>query len=456
MFNTTSRGFGAFFEEWDIILTPITALPTPKVGTTEYLTISDNPSVLDWFDNLWRNFAFTPLANLCGMPAISLPLAEHENGLPLGIQALARQANDGLLLQLAAQIERAIDGKWNTGRKPKVHATNGLEFRYVHNTGTSPLPFEALAEAIKGRRSDYGHISGLQLDRFAPAEAWSSLPYRPVFVGDTATGVLHGGVVTAMLDESCGMAVQLALDGARAIATLDLRIDYQKPATPGLDIKAHSVCYRATRSIAFVRSTAYQDSEDDPVATATACFMIGANRTNMLADRRWSRALPTLEAPDDPAGPFANSPFAHALGIRVGDDGTLTMPFSPKIIGNPILPAIHGGMTGAFLETSAIIGVTRELGVSPPKPIGLTVNYLRSGRALDSVANVSIVKQGRRVVAFEARAWQDDANKPIATAFGHFMLRQTPEGTRNRIAGNRPTKAAPVPVTAPRILLAKS
>src|SRR6478735_5986938 len=73
-----------------------------------------------------------------------------------------------------------------------------------------------------------GQISGLQLDRAAPGEAWSSLPYRPVFVGDTATGVLHGGVVTAMLDESCGMAVQLALDGTRAIATLDLRIDYQK------------------------------------------------------------------------------------------------------------------------------------------------------------------------------------------------------------------------------------
>ena len=138
------------------------------------------------------------------------------------------------------------------------------------------------------------------------------------------------------------------------------------------------------------------------------------------------RALPTLEAPEDPTSPFAQSPFARCLGIRIGEDGTLVMPFSPKIIGNPILPAIHGGMTGAFLETTAIVGVTRELGVSPPKPIGLTINYLRSGRALDSYANVSIVKQGRRVVAFEAQAWQDDPAKPIASAFGHFMLRQTP------------------------------
>jgi uncharacterized protein (TIGR00369 family) len=294
----------------------------------------------------------------------------------------------------------------------------------------APLPFDELARAIKGRRSVYGAISGLQLDRAAPGEAWSSLQYRPVFVGDTATGVLHGGVVTAMLDESCGMAVQLALDDARAIATLDLRIDYQKPATPGLAIRAHSICYRVTRSIAFVRATAYQEAEDDPVATATACFMVGANRTNIFKDSPVDAGTtPTLDAPDDPTGPFANSPFARCLGIRAGDDGTLVMPFSPKIIGNPILPAIHGGMTGAFLESTAIVGVTRELGVSAwPKPIGLTINYLRSGRALDSYASASIVKQGRRVVAFEAKAWQDDPERPIASAFGHFMLRRTPGG----------------------------
>jgi uncharacterized protein (TIGR00369 family) len=290
------------------------------------------------------------------------------------------------------------------------------------------LPFELLAKAIDARRSVYGSISGLRLDRAAPGEAWSSLPYRPVFVGDTETGVLHGGVVTAMLDESCGMAVQLALDGTRAIATLDLRIDYQKPATPGLDVKAHSFCYRVTRSIAFVRSTAYQESEDDPVATATACFMVGANRTNMLTDRPHSNGpQPALEAPEESAGLFANSPFARCLGIRAGEDDMLVMPFSPRIIGNPVLPAIHGGITGAFLETTAIVGVTRELGIlTPPKPIGLTINYLRSGRALDSYARASIVKQGRRVVAFEAQAWQDDPGKPIASAFGHFMLRKTP------------------------------
>jgi len=123
VFNSTARAFGSFFEDWDIVLTPITALPTPRVGTTEYLTISDNPSVLDWFENLWRNFAYTPLANLCGIPGLSMPLGTQESGLPLGIQAQARQANDGLLLQLAAQLERALGGRWNDGRQPARHVT---------------------------------------------------------------------------------------------------------------------------------------------------------------------------------------------------------------------------------------------------------------------------------------------------------------------------------------------
>ena len=125
VFNATARGFGAFFQDWDIILTPITALPTPKIGTTEYLTTSDNPDVLDWFGHLWEFFAYTPLSNLCGIPAISLPMGRQENGLPFGIQAQAAQAQDGLLLQLAAQIERALGGRWNDGRRPGVHVTAG-------------------------------------------------------------------------------------------------------------------------------------------------------------------------------------------------------------------------------------------------------------------------------------------------------------------------------------------
>jgi amidase len=124
VFNQVSRGFGDFFEEWDILLTPISTKTTHRLGTMDYITLNDSDTPYEWFHNLWGMYAYTPLGNLCGVPAISLPIAEHDNGLPLGMHALAKQANDGLLLQLAAQVERALDGKWNGGRLPGVHVTN--------------------------------------------------------------------------------------------------------------------------------------------------------------------------------------------------------------------------------------------------------------------------------------------------------------------------------------------
>ena len=147
---------------------------------------------------------------------------------------------------------------------------------------------------IKGRRSDYGHISGLRLDLAARGEAWPSLPYRPVFVGDTETRVLHGGVVPAMLDESCGMAVQLALDGTSGIATLtwdglpeagNARPRHQGPFGR---LPRHAVDRLRTRH-------RLQKSEDDPVATATACHdrreprNMSRSRMRFARCRRWKR-----------------------------------------------------------------------------------------------------------------------------------------------------------------------
>src|SRR5258706_12218608 len=106
----------------------------------------------------------------------------------------------------------------------------------------APLPFDELAEAIKGRRSVYGLISGLRLDRAAPGEAWSSLPYRPVFVGDTETGVLHGGGGTPRLPHNLGPARPPPPDGTPADPPPHPRHHIPKPPTPARPHKAHSVC----------------------------------------------------------------------------------------------------------------------------------------------------------------------------------------------------------------------
>ena len=104
-------------------------------------------------------------------------------------------------------------------------------------------------------------------------------PYAEHLVGDPDTGVIHGGVITAMLDNACGRAVHLARleaggDDLGSIATLDLRIDYMSSAEPGKDLYAEAHCYRLTRNVAFVRASAYTDSAEHPVASAVGSFML--------------------------------------------------------------------------------------------------------------------------------------------------------------------------------------
>lgn len=105
-------------------------------------------------------------------------------------------------------------------------------------------------------------------------------PYAEHLVGDPDTGVIHGGVITAMLDNACGRAVHMARvesgrDDDGAIATLDLRIDYMSSAEPGKDLYAEAHCYRLTKNVAFVRASAYTDSPEKPVASAVGAFMLG-------------------------------------------------------------------------------------------------------------------------------------------------------------------------------------
>ena len=118
---------------------------------------------------------------------------------------------------------------------------------------------------------------GFQSVSLDKATAVLKVPYDKKLVGDPDTGVIAGGVVTTLLDHCCGQAAHAALDEFKFIATLDLRIDYMRAAEPGKDIFARAHCFKVTRNVAFVRAVAYETDPDDPVAAATAAFMLDSS-----------------------------------------------------------------------------------------------------------------------------------------------------------------------------------
>ncbi|WP_066815273.1 PaaI family thioesterase [Frigidibacter mobilis] len=140
----------------------------------------------------------------------------------------------------------------------------------------------------------------------------------------------------------------------------------------------------------------------------------------------------------------AGVPYIQFLGIafdRRGDELTATLPFDEKLIGNPMLPALHGGVTAAFLETTAIIELSwsllweeMEAGridatlLDPlhlprlPKTIDFTVDYLRSGLPRDAYARARVNRSGRRYASVHVEAWQDNRSRLFAQATGHFLM----------------------------------
>jgi uncharacterized protein (TIGR00369 family) len=136
--------------------------------------------------------------------------------------------------------------------------------------------------------------------------------------------------------------------------------------------------------------------------------------------------IAAAKAAGDLGGVIDAIPYAKWLGLscRVeADELIVSMAFGPHLVGNPALPALHGGTLGALLESTAVFELLwKAESVVLPKTITITVDYLRSAATVLTHARGVITRHGRRVANVSVEAWQDDPKKPVATAHAHFLV----------------------------------
>ena len=129
---------------------------------------------------------------------------------------------------------------------------------------------------------------------------------------------------------------------------------------------------------------------------------------------------------DDITAILARIPFVQTLGMRceiLGDEMTTILPFQDKLIGNVTIRALHGGAIASFLELTAMLQVYLVSDLPrPPKPINLTIDYLRQGHAKDLYARAVILKLGRRMASVRAEAWQENRADPVSAIVAHFLV----------------------------------
>lgn len=289
----------------------------------------------------------------------------------------------------------------------------------------------------------YAATSGMTILEADVGRTSVLLPARPVWTGDTHTQLIHPGCLSALADTACGVAVGCALTALEPFATLDLRMDYLRPPKAEVDLVCRAECHRLSRSVAFVRGELTQPGQSEVIATVNAAFM----RATAHSPRRDSGAAPApslasapagaprwastpAPGPEVPALPAGRSPYVDFMGIhqqaQLDAGPVFRLPFDPRLIGNPVLPALHGGVLAGFGETAMILHlIATNPGIAGvPRGVDFDIAYLRSAKPVDTFAQSTTVRQGNRVALVQVSVWQDDPHKPVAQARAHFLMPQ--------------------------------
>lgn len=266
------------------------------------------------------------------------------------------------------------------------------------------------------------------------------LPHHPAIIGAPAGNAAHTGALTSALDAAMGSSVLTWFDQAQRSATLDLRVDFLRGARPGADLCCETRCLSVSDHLAVVGGLAHDGDRDDPVAIATGRFAVFPLRPGFdleleIALGRSSperpataEAMTAAPAAGDTALPtaLADQAYLRSLGLKLDMAATPVrglMPYHERVVGNPKVPALHGGALATLMQVTAAAELMKtSQASSAPLMSSCTIEYLRSAELVDCQASAAVVTRSRRYANLRAAIWQSREDQPVAVATVHFLL----------------------------------
>ncbi|MDE0853414.1 MAG: PaaI family thioesterase [Nevskia sp.] len=248
------------------------------------------------------------------------------------------------------------------------------------------------------------------------------------YLMDADASAICSSVLFSLADAAAGLAVFGATRTLTPIATLDLRMNYLRPAPADRGLVADAHCLAVTGDVAFVHCQGHVEGSTELLATGDATFMCGTRgrRFDDVASARPSSVLPPQATISRPNPNSRGDGYAQHLGIELLDAGgglRFRLPFRHALVGNAQIPALHGGVLGGLIEEAAQVAVQSDRGgKTTARILNTDIDYHRSAQTLDTHASVEVVRRTRRTALAQVVCWQAEHRKPVATGRVQMLL----------------------------------
>lgn len=274
---------------------------------------------------------------------------------------------------------------------------------------------------------------GMRAGRCGDGVMGMDLPWDATLAEHTHGGI-HPGAITTLIDALSGSVVLTRMTDFRRSATLDLRMDFLRPATRGQAVYGHAEVQHMDGHVAFTRAVAHHGDIDAPIARSSGCFALFKGKGgDPLAELEapvtaFVRYVPGPPAADASALQQAldTTPYARMMGVTLleqGDTVTGCLRFGPHLIGNPVQRILHGGALASLMKfTAAGQLATVAPRDPPPRLFSMTLEFVGPSQSADVHARATVVSTTRRFASVRVAAYQGEPTRPIAVATMQFRM----------------------------------